>query len=196
MANKNHRPKKPSKAQRKAGRAKRSAAASNNAETPMSKSGFVRSMPTAPTKEIMRLYKEQYGEEITAGLIYNVRNSLKHEAVPGKEPSKIAASSRPSGTPVGSAVARRRSKVTPVVGSTDRVDPNVVTQFRTSVLRMGLDRAEALFREFRHSLGVDLETPSPRPKALRRAAQTAGGPRALQLAGGAVQPSGEAATPG
>jgi hypothetical protein len=140
--------------------------------TPMSKAGFIRSMPTTPAQEIIRLYKEKYGPKakIAVSLIYNVRASEKKKAANGPvtektPPTKKKVEKVTSGTKQPRPGTTRVTRVALHVSnppSRESSGDRVVSQFRSSVIRLGLDQAEVLLEQFRASLEIDEMVPAPR----------------------------------
>lgn len=126
------------------------------------KSQFVRSKPAATAQEVVDLAKKQ-GIKLTASHVYNIRANDKRR---GQSTSSTDQSppSPPAkrGRKAGNGLATQSSGVAPLDA-----------QFRTLVLRMGLDRAEQLFSELKATLTMSLSTPT---RSARASVKTTGTP--------------------
>lgn len=100
-----------------------------------SKSDFVRSHPGLPAQELSALAKKQ-GFKLSAGLIYNVRATDKRRA--GKSASAVQ-----SGNGHAPVVATDNGR------AANSSEASLESQLRSVVLRVGLDRAEAVLTELR-----------------------------------------------
>lgn len=108
------------------------AASKSVASTPtMSKSDFVRSQPGTPAAEVIRRGKEM-GLKITESLVYNVRAAERNKRKDSNDaPSTMALAPAELGSPL------------------------LERQFRTVVVRLGLDRSEQLLEDFKRGLGEE-----------------------------------------
>ncbi len=108
------------------------------------KSQFVRSKPDITAQEVVELAKKQ-GIKLTASHVYNIRANDKKKNQGGSK-SPVVKTSRKSKAKNGLVARANRSNApAPLEG-----------QFRTLVLRMGLDRAEQIFSELKSTLSTDV----------------------------------------
>lgn len=138
----------------------RVAVATSDPSKKVSKSDFIRARSHMGVNEIIRQGAEA-GLELKVGLIYNIRAAEKRNR--GKDnPMPMTPSATMNSAPL------------PLSGSLE-IDSAATSEFCSTVLRIGFDRAEALLAKFKSSFAPFLgETnppaaPSKKPRALMAA---------------------------